>query len=233
MDIDNIKIRNGPDGFTGYHDVNVIIDVIRAFTVDYQAFCYGVSSIYLVKTVDEAFDLKKKNPNLLLAGEVNGYPIKGFDLDNSPVNPKLKQVKGKVLVQRSTNGVQATLNGLNAEKILVTGFSNAWATAKYIRQLLILNSSLSINLVISSENADEDMACADFIKELILNGKAKQEGYINRIIQSEAAKKFYDNEKHEFSIDELMACILISKSDFVMKVLIDECIPKIEKVMLL
>ena len=65
--------------------------MIRAFTVAHYAFLQGASSIYLAETVEQAFQISEKQQELLLAGEVGGLPIQGFDLDNSPYD-----IKGKV-----------------------------------------------------------------------------------------------------------------------------------------
>ncbi len=69
------------------HDADgvvVVIDVLRAFTTAAYALDRGAEEIFLVSTVEEAFDLKERNSRCLLIGEVDGLPIDGFDLPNSP-----------------------------------------------------------------------------------------------------------------------------------------------------
>ena len=82
-----------------------------------MAFHQGVKKIYLVKETEEAFELKKYNPNYLLFGEINGLPIAGFDGDNSPVNLKKMDLIDKILVQRTTNGGKCVLNNLDADYV--------------------------------------------------------------------------------------------------------------------
>ena len=62
----------------------VVIDVLRAFTCAAFAFAAGAKEIILVQEIAEAFALKQKMPNALLMGEVNSFPIEGFDYGNSP-----------------------------------------------------------------------------------------------------------------------------------------------------
>jgi 2-phosphosulfolactate phosphatase len=58
----------------------VAIDVLRAFSTAAYAFAAGAQTIALVGTVEEAFTLKKQIPDALIMGEVEGLPVKGFDL---------------------------------------------------------------------------------------------------------------------------------------------------------
>jgi 2-phosphosulfolactate phosphatase len=58
----------------------VVIDVLRAFTTAAFAFAAGAADITLVGAIEEAFALRERNPDLLLAGEVYGLPIEGRSL---------------------------------------------------------------------------------------------------------------------------------------------------------
>lgn len=126
-----IQIHQGNTAPPTVANITIVIDVIRAFTVAHYAFLKGVKRIILAKDVEQAFQLKMKNPDFLLAGEVNGLPIKGFDLDNSPYNMRSKNVAGKTLIQKTTNGVQATLQCLSSDHVFVTGYTNAKTTSQY------------------------------------------------------------------------------------------------------
>jgi len=57
--------------------------------------------------------LKASDPALLLAGEIKGLGIPGFDLDNSPYRVAQAKLEGRRLVQKTTNGVKATLAALD------------------------------------------------------------------------------------------------------------------------
>src|SRR5215467_10690648 len=81
--------------------VVVVIDVIRAFSVAAYAFAGGARELWLVRHVEEALALRDCKPLALLAGEVNGRKIAGFDFSNSPAEIAQAQVKGRLIIQRT------------------------------------------------------------------------------------------------------------------------------------
>ncbi len=64
--------------YQGHHhspapaDINIVIDVIRAFTVAHYAFIGGAKEILLAGTAEEAFALKETYPDYVLTGEEKG-----------------------------------------------------------------------------------------------------------------------------------------------------------------
>ncbi|MFX3631378.1 MAG: 2-phosphosulfolactate phosphatase [Candidatus Pristimantibacillus sp.] len=227
----SIQIIQGHNHKQEASQVNVIIDVIRAFTVAHYAFINGVKGIIMAGTLDEAFGLKKKYPEFALAGEIQGLPIPGFELDNSPVRLHQLDLRGKHLIQKTTNGVTATLNSLEAEHIFVTGFTNARTTAEYILKKLPKQETMTINLIASHPTGDDDLACAQYISEILHNSnRISADETIERIRKSEAAKKFFDDEKPEFLQEDILFCTKEIFSDFVMKVNCNHNIPLIERV---
>lgn len=225
-----IQIIQGNDHQLEDADVNVVIDVIRAFTVAHHAFISGANEIVLVGTVDEAFRLKKAYVDYLLAGEVGGLPIEGFDLDNSPVHIQQAKLQGKSLIQKTTNGVKAALHSLNAKHILVTGFSNAKTTAEYIKnQIMKENPDLSIHIIASNPTDDDDLACAEYIAGILKDTHVSAGEVVKRIEASRAAQKFYDPNNPEFLREDIDLCIQELPSDFVMKVRVHDRIPVIER----
>ena len=89
----------------------------------------------MVSTTDEAFALKRQTPDLLLMGEVNAFPIEGFDLPNSPSVIDKQDLRGKRLVMRSTAGTQGVVGAAHADELYVGSLSVAKATAASIRVL--------------------------------------------------------------------------------------------------
>ncbi|WP_078553978.1 2-phosphosulfolactate phosphatase [Bacillus alkalicellulosilyticus] len=220
--------------YQGHHhdleksDVNIIIDVIRAFTVAHYAFIYGAKDILLVGTVEEAFQLRNEHPKFLLAGEVNGIAIEGFDLENSPYLLTNHNLQNKTLIQKTTNGVEATLHALDANHVFVTGFSNAKTTATYIRQHQL---GQHINIIASHPTGDDDLACAQYMKSIIEGHESIDSEDVKARIQSSiVAAKFFDKTKPEFNENDISYCIKEPPSEFVMKVNQWHGIPKIERV---
>lgn len=227
----SIQIIQGHNHELEDSQINVVIDVIRAFTVAHYAFINGVQGIIMAGTLDEAFSFKKKYPEFVLAGEVQGLPIPGFELDNSPVRLHQLDLRGKHLIQKTTNGVTATLNALNAEHLFVTGFTNARTTAEFIMRKLLKDDTMTINLIASHPSGDDDLACAHYISEILQNSnRISADETIERIRKSEAAEKFFDEEKPEFLQEDILFCTKELLSDFVMKVNCNHNIPLIERV---
>ncbi|MCC1498148.1 2-phosphosulfolactate phosphatase [Alcanivorax sp. 1008] len=166
----------------------VVIDVIRAFTTAHYAFLGGVHEIQLVATAEEALRRKQTNPELLLAGEIEALPIDGFDFGNSPYEISQADLVDKTLVQRTTNGVIATLAAQNSSVVLVAALVNAAATARWLLQQDYHN----ILLVASHPSGDEDVACAEYLRGLLGGTGISLDEAIRRTHQASAAQKFLD-----------------------------------------
>lgn len=231
MNIPEIRIIQGSAQPYPASDINIVIDVIRAFTVSQIAFLRGVTDILLVNTVEEAFALKAQYPELLLAGEIKGLPIPGFDLDNSPHTFSTANLAGRKLVQKTSNGVKATLHALNARHVFVTGLSNARNTALHARRLVEQGNITAINIIASHEGDDDDLACAEYIQSLLLGmNLIDPETVSQRILQSRPAQKFFDPQQPEFDVRDMDYCTQETACDFVMKVDVASPIPRIIKV---
>lgn len=226
-----VTIYQGNHHVLSPSDINIVIDVIRAFTVAHYAFLEGVKEILLVQTQKEAFLLKEECPEYLLTGEVKGVGIEGFDFDNSPKRITQHQLKGKSLVQKTTNGVNATLRALAARHVFVTGFTNAKTTAEYVRSICGNPNTSVINIVASHPTGDDDLACADYIKGIILDNQSiTAPETIARIKNSSVAEKFFDRENPLFDEEDISYCTKEIPGNFVMRVNQERKVPTIERV---
>lgn len=215
----DLRIMRGTEQGVPAADINIVIDVIRAFTVSHVAFSKGAREIFLAHSVDEAFALKALHPDYLLAGEVGGLPIAGFDLDNSPYTVSMAEVGNRTLVQKTTHGVKATLAALNARQIFVTGFSNARQTALHVRHLAASKGYCSINVIASHAADDDDFSCAEFIRDQFFGlGQITPESVSARILNSRPARKFQPAGNIGFDPRDLAFCSIELASDFVMEV---------------
>ncbi len=151
--------------------VVIVIDVIRAFTVAAYAFAGGASRLWLVRTVEEAHALRAKNPQALLAGEIGGRLIDGFDFNNSPSLIAATDIRGRVIIQRTGAGTQGAVNAANATHLLLCSLTNARATAIYARKLAESAEGLVTLLPTATFEKDscrnEDDVCADYVEALL------------------------------------------------------------------
>lgn len=225
-----IRIFQGSDQPYPAADINIVIDVIRAFTVSHVAFLRNVRELFLVNTIAEAFALKAAHPAYLLAGEIAGLPIEGFDLDNSPLTFSRADIVNKSLVQKTSNGVKATLLALNADTILVTGLSNARNTALYAKSLTASNPDCVVNIIASHAGDDDDLACAEYIQDILFGlNLIKLEDVQSRIRNSRPAQKFLDPQKVDFDLKDMDFCTQEIECDFVMEVDKSLSVPRIIK----
>ncbi|MEC5425968.1 2-phosphosulfolactate phosphatase [Virgibacillus sp. C22-A2] len=212
-------------------DITIVIDVIRAFTVAHYAFINGASCIFLAETTKQAFQLKEEKPDYLLAGEEDGLAIEGFDLDNSPYKVSKENLFRKTLIQKTTNGVRATLNCLQSKHLFVTGFTNARNTAEFIKKKLVDGRKKTIHIIASHPSGDDDLACAEYIKAILEDSNAvSSQKAIERIRHSHVADKFFDMENDAFASVDVDYCLRELHSDFVMKINKTCKIPMIERV---
>ena len=150
----------------------IVIDVIRAFSVAAYAFAGGARALWLVREVEEALALRQREPEALLAGEVGGRLISGFDFNNSPAQMAQADVRGRLLIQRTGAGTQGAVGAVNATHLLVCSLVNARATAMYARHLAATTDGLITLLPTERRSASgvqpiEDGICADYLEALL------------------------------------------------------------------
>jgi len=149
----------------------VVIDVFRAFTCAPLLFDLGVSEIRFVARPEEGLALKREDPERILIGEVNGAPIPGYDLGNSPKEILAcppERFRGGRVVQRTSSGVQGVLIALErAAPVLPASFVNARATARHLLRLNPPEVSILAMGRNMKEPAPEDELCARYLASLL------------------------------------------------------------------
>ena len=148
----------------------MIVDVFRAFTT--AAFCIaaGAREIVLVNHHEQALAMKRADPGLFLTGEIDGRPIAGFDVGNSPSAIERLDLGGRRVVQRTSSGTQGVVAASGAHAIALGSFVIAAATVRYLRE-----RAEEVTIVAMGQNAikdaDEDLACARYLAAA-LSGEA-------------------------------------------------------------
>lgn len=111
--------------------VVVVIDVLRATTTMCVALDQGATQVIPVETLEDCLAYKG-NDDYILAGERNGRKVEGFHFGNSPFEFMNGVVKGKILVLTTTNGTRAIRLTRHAHQVVIGGFINFSALAKWI-----------------------------------------------------------------------------------------------------
>ena len=129
-----IEVYNLIEGAKQAHGLTVIIDVFRAFSLEPYLFDAGAKEIIPVGQLEEAYSLKKLNPDNVLIGERKGKKGEGFDFGNSPSNISREIIEGKTIVHTTSAGTQGIANAIHADEIITGSLVNAKAIAKYIKE---------------------------------------------------------------------------------------------------
>jgi len=157
----NIVHATGIEGARRARGTVVVIDVLRAFTVSAYALAGGALECRLVRTVDEARTLASRTPDAVLCAEEEGLPVEGIAISNSPTAIRELDMRGRVLVQRSSAGTQVAAE-VQGDDILAASLVVARATAK----ACLLRNPPTLTLVASADHP-EDHACARYIEDLL------------------------------------------------------------------
>jgi 2-phosphosulfolactate phosphatase len=203
--------------------VVIVIDVIRAFTVAAYACAGGARRLWLVRTTDEAFALRRQEPQALLAGEIGGRLIAGFDLNNSPSLMAATNVQGRTIIQRTGAGTQGAAGAINATHLLICSLANARATAAYARKLAGTTGGLVTLLPTEGssqylQHLGEDSVCADYLEALLREQENASALLAENLALLEASGRF-DFLKQgdvDFPFEDITLIKGVDRFDFVM-----------------
>ncbi|MDZ7839146.1 MAG: 2-phosphosulfolactate phosphatase [Actinomycetota bacterium] len=81
-----------------------VIDVIRATSTIVVLLKAGCSRVIVAADKNQAYRLKKKNPDYILCGEEGGLAPPGFDYGNSPLELSGQSLIGRTAILKTTNG---------------------------------------------------------------------------------------------------------------------------------
>jgi len=214
-----IDILYGIEGAKSAKGIAVIIDIFRASSCVAYALSKSIKYIIPVSTAEEAFALKKKNPDYILMGEDRGIKIEGFDLGNSPfeILELGDKLKDKIIVHRSSQGTQGIVNVKRADEIIIGSFPVAQAVANYInRKKSKFVSLVAMGGIGSNEGSGgEDDVFAKFLKEKILGKKPEVDPIIKYLETHEGSRRFLDPNIPEFPNEDFSLCLATDIFDFV------------------
>lgn len=215
MQIEIIRTLEDADKATG---LAVVIDVFRAFTTEAYIFANGANKIIPVLDLEQAYQLKKENPEYLLVGERKGIKPEGFDFGNGPSEVLNVDFSGKTIIHTTSNGTKGLMNAVNAEDILTGSFVVADSIIKYIKD----NNFQSISLVSTApywEGDNEDILLAYYIRD-VLNGKDVNDLEIKNKLASTSVASYLLNEAGVPQAD-IDLCLDFHRFKFVIKKVVD------------
>lgn len=204
--------------------VTVIIDVFRAYTVESYAFSRGIERVYPLADIDEAYEMKRLEPDLLLAGERKAKAGEGFDFGNSPSQIENLDLRGKSMIHTTSAGTQGIAAAKNADVILLGALVNAKATAEYIKSLSPSRVSLVCMGLENRRPTEEDTLCAEYIKAILENREndIDKQAAVKRLKETDG-KRFFIPEDQSFAPErDFYLCTEFDRFDFALRVCRDE-----------
>ncbi|MFJ4817617.1 2-phosphosulfolactate phosphatase [Streptomyces sp. NPDC088801] len=192
--------------------VAVVVDVMRAFTVAAWAFGRGAEKIVLAQSLDDALALKARNPDWVTLKD--GPPAPGFDAVNSPGLLRSADLAGRTVVQKTTAGTVGALAVREASLVLCAGFVVAEATARVLRT----RECDRVTFVVTGEDgqADEDLACAQYIAMRATEAGTEAAGYLRRAGESRAAAELTEGVRRGVHPDDVALCLELDRFPFAM-----------------
>lgn len=193
----------------------VVIDVLRAFTVTAYALAGGAEEVIYVADLERARRVAAGIPGAVLCAEVDGLPVAGVAISNSPTMVVAADLAGRILVQRSSAGVQAlaaaapTASGLLAASLVVAG-----ATAARIRKL----DPPLLTLLASRPDHHEDAACSAYLEALLEGSRPDLEALLAPLRASERHAEFARGGWPGFPATDLELSLLADRFDFALPV---------------
>jgi 2-phosphosulfolactate phosphatase len=195
--------------------VVVVIDVVRAFTVTACALARGAAEVVYVEEVEQARAVAAGIPGAVLSAEVDGLPVPGVAISNSPTLVSAADLAGRTLVQRSTAGVPALVGAsATADRLLAASLVVAGATAARLRA----EDPPLVTLLPSRTDHLEDVACADYLEGLLAGGDPDLEALLRPFRASERYLELASGDRPGFPATDLEIALDLDRFDFALPV---------------
>lgn len=187
----------------------IVIDVIRAATVEAFILKNNAEYIIPVRTQAEAVTLKEMYPDYVFVGEIDGYKIEGFDYGNSPSEIKDRDFTHKVVVHRSSLGTAGLLS-IPQDSQMIFG---SYVTYSAIKRYLDKTQPSVVSLVPTGGYGSDDERFAHYLY-MDLKGHPvdilEEREYIKNL-----DPRFLDPAIPEFPEEDLHICLSLDLCPFI------------------
>ena len=175
----------------GAGEAVVVIDVLRAFTVEPWMIERGAARILTVVERAEAFALRDRlTPGALLAGERGGRQVEGFDLGNSPSQISATDLHGAVVVHRTSAGTLGLHRAAGSGVTFAASFVNAAATVRALQRRAPSQVTFVVTGASLGRDGDEDLAAAELIASRLRGEDPDPRAFLARVATSDAGRAF-------------------------------------------
>jgi len=213
-----IEILQLTEGAKKAKGLTVVIDVFRAFSTACYVFAAGAEKIIPVEHVEEAFELKKAFPDVVMLGERFERKVPGFDFGNSPTHILDQDFTGKTIVLTTSSGTKGIANAVFSDEIITGGFVNADAIVRYIRKCNPDTVSLVCMGYEGRYPTQEDTFLAEYLRDKLLNRETDFER-MKQMLRRGDGVRLLDPANHEWSPStDFELCLDPNRFDFVLKI---------------
>ena len=192
----------------------IVIDVLRAFTVSAYALAGGAPEVRLTREVDEALALAGRLSGAVVSAEVDGLPVPGVPISNSPTQVRDADLAGRVLVQRSSAGTQAMTAAVRADRRYAGSLVVAGATARAV----LREGPELVTLVASRPDHDEDVACARLLDGLLRGLTEDADELLEPLRATDRYRNLAAGRTPGFPPSDLDLALVADRFDFAMPV---------------
>ena len=215
MDIEILQLTEGAMKARG---LTVVIDVFRAFSTACYIFAAGAEKIIPVEHVEEAFNLKKIFPEVVMLGERLERKVPGFDFGNSPSHIMNQDFSGKTIVMTTSSGTKGIANATGADEIITGSFVNAEAIVRYIQQKNPAVVSLVCMGYEGRYPTQEDTFLAEYVRAKLLKIETDFDA-MKEILRTGDGARLLDPANHEWSpSSDFELCLDPNCFDFILKI---------------
>ena len=228
MDIQILQLIEGARLARG---LTVIIDVLRAFSLECYLTARGAAELRPVGTLEEAFAWRERDPSVLLVGERGGAKCRGFDYGNSPSSIPAEAVRGRRIIHSTSAGTQGLTQALRADERITGSLVNAAAVAAYIRARKPETVSLVCMGNGGVREAAEDVLCAEYIRSLVLDRPLPDMEERTAALRWHGGEHFFNPDTQEiYPEPDFWLCVKRDLFPFVLRATEDELGLRMERV---
>ncbi|HYW26656.1 MAG TPA: 2-phosphosulfolactate phosphatase [Terriglobales bacterium] len=208
--------REGVEGARGAAGTVVVIDVLRAFTVSAYALAGGAVECRLVAEVEEARALAGCIEGAVISAEVEGLPVEGIAISNSPTMVRDAGLRGRTLIQRTSSGTQGVVAAAAAERLLACSLTVASATA---RAILAAEPELVTVVATGGDRGHlEDAACAGYLAAVLQGERPDLEALLAPFYRTERYGELSRGRWPGFPATDVDLALAADRFDFAMPV---------------
>jgi len=202
----DIRIKELIAGAKEAEGLTVIIDVLRAFSLEAYLFHQGAERSYTIGDTDTALKLKAEHPDWIMIGERGGKMIDGADFGNSPCEFEGMDLTGKTIIHTTSAGTQGIVNATGASEIIVGALVNADAVAAYIKDKNPDVVTLCAMGNAGVRRANEDLLCAEYIKSVLEGHPIDVQAEADKL-PTNGAEHFFDPNQPQYPEPDFWRCI--------------------------